>query len=159
MITFTTHVLLHVLCPHNLQTFRAVTWMPCVRTESHILACRQQSSFLVVPLEPDLLCLLLSYGSISAGAMLETGCCLQQWPMKRLAGNTHDLVMLYMRVSIVRQHSLLLSACIGNNLSSTHMIRQAITSKHLAVLQAHTLPRGEWPGAMSAQAEIGNSRP
>ena len=106
----------------------------------------------MVPLEPDLLCLLLSYGSISAGAMLETGCCLQQWPMKRLAGNKHDLVMLHMHLCIVRQHSVLLNRRIGGNLSSTHITRQAIPAKHLAILQAHTLPRGERPRATNAQA-------
>ena len=113
----------------------------------------------MVRLEPALLCLLLSYGSISAGAMLETGCCLQQWPMKRLAGNNQKLVMLYMHVCILRQHSLLLSARMDGNLSSTHITRQAIPSEHLAVLHAHTLPRGEQPAAMNAQAEMGNSRP
>ena len=67
--------------------------------------------------------------------------------------------MLYVHVCIMRQHSLLLNARMGGNLSSTHIMRQAIPSKHLAVLQAHTLPRGERPRAMIAQAEMGNSRP
>ena len=69
----------------------------------------------MVPLELALLCLLLSYGYIWAGAMSETGCCLQQWPMKRLAGNDYKLLMLCMRVCNVRQHPLLSSACMGSN--------------------------------------------
>ena len=71
-----------------------------------------------MPLELGLLCLLLSYGYILAGAMSETDCCLRQWPMKRLAGDDHNLAMLYMSVCIVRQHSALLSACMGSNMSS-----------------------------------------
>ena len=69
-----------------------------------------------MPLELGLLCLLLSYGYILAGAMSETDCCLRQWPMKRLAGDHHNLAMLYVSVCIVRQHSALLTT--GSSMSS-----------------------------------------